>query len=405
MLLKERRMRALPYMPVMSALALAVWCSFAQEAPPPQQKSVLEASYFQDRKPKVPWSINIVRVPRRSGSFEVHSVHGSGHAIGLGTLSDQVTGLGRELGTAVAAINGDFYLRQGAYMGDPRGLQVVEGEMFSAPSGGASFWIDAAGQPHTENTESLLRIRWPNGASTPIGLNEARRPDRIVLYTPSLGSSTHTRGGRELVLKQSEDSPWLPLRPGEVYVARVSQVREAGNTTLAPDTLVLSLGPALSATYSQVTNGATIQISTEAMPDLHGVKAAVSGGPVLVHDGKAARLQLPESDSFEVRSAFERHPRSAVGWNDDFFFLVEVDGRQGGLSIGMTLQELANYLVKLGCTEAMNLDGGGSATLWYSGQVRNSPCDGQERAVANALVVMRKPKVASEASSNAGASQ
>jgi exopolysaccharide biosynthesis protein len=47
-------------------------------------------------------------------------------------------------------------------------------------------------------------------------------------------------------------------------------------------------------------------------------------------------------------------------------------------------------MAKLGCTEAMNLDGGGSSTLWYSGRVRNRPCDGEERLVGNALVVIRK---------------
>jgi exopolysaccharide biosynthesis protein len=66
-----------------------------------------------------------------------------------------------------------------------------------------------------------------------------------------------------------------------------------------------------------------------------------------------------------------------------------VDGRQRG-SIGMTLEELASYLIKLGCDEAMNLDGGGSATLWCQGQLRNQPCDGRERPVANSLVVLRR---------------
>ena len=60
------------------------------------------------------------------------------------------------------------------------------------------------------------------------------------------------------------------------------------------------------------------------------------------------------------------------------------------LSDGMTLDELSGYLVKLGCQEAMNLDGGGSATLWYNGKVQNSPCDGQERVIANSLLLVRK---------------
>ena len=56
----------------------------------------------------------------------------------------------------------------------------------------------------------------------------------------------------------------------------------------------------------------------------------------------------------------------------------------------MTLDELANFLVRLGCSEAINLDGGGSATLWFDGKVRNRPCDGYERNIANALVVVSK---------------
>jgi exopolysaccharide biosynthesis protein len=67
-----------------------------------------------------------------------------------------------------------------------------------------------------------------------------------------------------------------------------------------------------------------------------------------------------------------------------------VDGRQRRLSVGMTLDELSAYLVELGCTDAMNLDGGGSATLWFNGLIRNRPCDGHERAIANCLVVTRK---------------
>jgi exopolysaccharide biosynthesis protein len=91
-----------------------------------------------------------------------------------------------------------------------------------------------------------------------------------------------------------------------------------------------------------------------------------------------------------------RHPRSALGWNKDYIFLVEVDGRQSNISLGMTFPELADYLIKLGCSEAMNLDGGGSATLWALGSVRNSPSEGDERPSANALVVVRKTPNPSE---------
>jgi exopolysaccharide biosynthesis protein len=54
------------------------------------------------------------------------------------------------------------------------------------------------------------------------------------------------------------------------------------------------------------------------------------------------------------------------------------------------LADLSEYLVKIGCTEAMNLDGGGSSTLWLNGKVMNSPCFGYLRNMATSLVMVRK---------------
>jgi exopolysaccharide biosynthesis protein len=145
--------------------------------------------------------------------------------------------------------------------------------------------------------------------------------------------------------------------------------------------MVLSIGPAVLAKLPPLQPGAAIQLVTESVPDLSGVRMAIGGGPSLVENGKA--MNWPGF-------LHMRHPRSACGWNKDYFFMVEVDGRQSNLSVGMTFGELANYLVKLGCTEAINFDGGGSATLWALGAVRNSPSEGDERPSANALVLVKK---------------
>jgi exopolysaccharide biosynthesis protein len=81
-----------------------------------------------------------------------------------------------------------------------------------------------------------------------------------------------------------------------------------------------------------------------------------------------------------------------VGYNKNYSFLVEVDGRQPGLSVGMNLIELAELMRALGCTDAMNLDGGGSSTFWLQGKIMNSPSDKHERTVANALMIVRGKK-------------
>ena len=88
-----------------------------------------------------------------------------------------------------------------------------------------------------------------------------------------------------------------------------------------------------------------------------------------------------------------RHPRTAVGVtpNGDIVFLI-VDGRQTG-SNGASLADLAFILGAFGCSDGINLDGGGSSTLVLSDTegnltVKNSPSAGSLRAVANGLTIV-----------------
>lgn len=344
------------------------------------------------------WSVHVVRVPRQNGQFDLTTRHATGRSVGLTPVTSQMS-LTNATGVPVAAINGDYYERQGPYAGDPRGLQIVEGELISAPDGGMSVWIDEEGEPHLGMVESQLRVTWPDGSSVAPGLNESRPPGRIVLYTPAMGPSTKARGGREFVLEPLDPPGKALLRPGRSYRVRVREVQESGNARIPPEGFVLSVGPEAVGTLPTLEPGAELGISTATEPNLEGVRTAISGGPLLVRKGRRAKIEVPDSESYEFSSMKERHPRSAVGWNDEYFFLVTVDGRQLGVAEGMTLTELATYLVRLGCEEAMNLDGGGSSTLWFEGEVRNHLCDGYERDVANSLVVCRrKPQATSSPS-------
>lgn len=339
---------------------------------------------------EVPWSIHVVKVQRVNPRYEICSRHAGGGALGLRTLSDQIAAVDPALGKPVAAINGGFYLRDNVYAGCPRGLQIVAGEVLSAPCGNVSFWIDLLGEAHTTNVTSRFEVTWPDGRVTPFGLNGERATNGVELYTPAVGASTHTLGGRELVLERPERSRWLPLRMGRNYAARVREVRREGNTPLGPDIMVLSLGPGMMDRFQGVGTGAVLRISTASLPVLISARTALSGGPLLVRNGKRQKIRSSPEDPYEFSSMLERHPRTAFGWSKQWYFLVQVDGRQRDLSVGMTLDELSAYLVKLGCEEAVNLDGGGSSSLWFEGQVRNNPCDGYERTLANSLLVVRK---------------
>lgn len=349
--------------------------------------------YTNLRVREVPWSIHVVRMDRTNPELELKSIHARGGVGAISTLSDQVRALRTSRCEPLAAINGDFYARDGsAYTGDPRGLQVVDGEVISAPNGGAVFWVDAQGQFHTATVTSQFSVTWPDGTALPLGLNEARRGN-AVLYTAAMGPSTFTREGREWVLEPAGQGPWLPLQVGLTYTAKVREVRDSGDTPLSRDIMVLSVDPDLLVRRPRVGPGAVLRVSTATVPDLRGARAALGGGPILVSGGRIQPIRVPPiwgQLAYEYRSMRERHPRSAIGWNGRYFFLIQVDGRQPGFSVGMTLEELADFaLRRLGCTEVMNLDGGVSSTLWAGGRVRNNPCMG-ERPIANGLAVVRR---------------
>ena len=112
----------------------------------------------------------------------------------------------------------------------------------------------------------------------------------------------------------------------------------------------------------------------------------LSSGPLLVFDrDTVAQVQ----EKFNTN----RHPRTAVGLTKkNHLIAVVVDGRSSE-AYGMSIPELAMLMQALGCTVAMNLDGGGSSTAWVRGEgVVNFPSDNKkfdhegERSVANCVV-------------------
>ena len=133
-----------------------------------------------------------------------------------------------------------------------------------------------------------------------------------------------------------------------------------------------------------------------------GVDFAVAGYPSLVRAGEAW-VDPADTSSFQTH----RHPRSAIGVTaQGAILLVAVDGRTE-LSAGVTMDELAALMVKLGAVDAVNLDGGGSTTLWirgaWPGGVVNHPSDNEQadhlgaRAVSDGIYVL-PPSPSSERS-------
>jgi len=116
--------------------------------------------------------------------------------------------------------------------------------------------------------------------------------------------------------------------------------------------------------------------------------AVLVSGPILLVNGKIVRLENSEF----VR---KRHPRSCLcKTGEKSILFIAIDGRSD-MASGMNLKELQQFLLRLHCRNAINLDGGGSTTLWindgYEKGILNNPSDKEgERPVANILMVQQK---------------
>lgn len=124
-----------------------------------------------------------------------------------------------------------------------------------------------------------------------------------------------------------------------------------------------------------------------------GFTDGVAAGPLLLAEGRREPLA-----PFDNNYAVTDQPRSALGFSRDGrrAWLVAADGRQAG-SVGISLGDLTDLFIRLGASDAINLDGGGSTTLVAAGsdgatKVLNTPIHsavpGRERPVANAIMLL-----------------
>lgn len=160
--------------------------------------------------------------------------------------------------------------------------------------------------------------------------------------------------------------PWRPL--GEVRI---------GGQPVPHEPIAAPFGPARSCVHVDPDGGVEIAPRREiaATPAGDLVQAGprlVAGGRVVVDDEDPEGFSAGASQ-FDSDITAERHPRCALGVNEDELFAVCCDGRRTGVDAGLDLAELARLLVSLGATDAVNLDGGGSATLVHRGHLLNRP--------------------------------
>jgi Exopolysaccharide biosynthesis protein related to N-acetylglucosamine-1-phosphodiester alpha-N-acetylglucosaminidase len=116
-----------------------------------------------------------------------------------------------------------------------------------------------------------------------------------------------------------------------------------------------------------------------------GAWQVLSFGPGLVVDGK-----IVVDSSSEVGQSMSSNPRTAIGQISERHYIVIVSDGRTSESAGLSLLQLAQELKERGCTVAYNLDGGGSSTMYFNGEVINNPISGKsigERKVSDIVYI------------------
>lgn len=316
---------------------------------------------------------------------------------------------------AVAAINSDFF--HAGTSGAPVGLVVKDGLVWKSPYAGGRPTLGVYERP--DGLRAVLGYfafdarmcsaapAWPEA-----GAPECLRVD--ALNEPAVVP------GQIAVFDELWGEAALPLArwsPSEVAHARLSavagsdgagepewQVTSAGRgVPKAPpgkgEMVALGWRDGATRLESTLREGtrwrwsarAALEMAPGDSPPAGRLKAAISGGALILKDGRVV------ADLDQPGYPLTQQPRSAVGVSRDGrrLILAAVDGRQT-TSRGMDVLELAEWLARLGASDAMNLDGGGSTTLCalLSGDepvVLNSPSDGRERPVPLALGLFFHP--------------
>ena len=127
------------------------------------------------------------------------------------------------------------------------------------------------------------------------------------------------------------------------------------------------------------------QISAEQLVN-DGVVNLLAFGPALVENGEIA-----VDTNTEVGQAMASNPRTAIGIIDENHYIIVVSDGRTSESEGLSLYQLAEVMKSYGAKAAYNLDGGGSSTLYFNGQVINKPTTGgnkiSERAVSDIVYI------------------
>ena len=300
----------------------------------------------------------------------------------------------------LVAINGGF-----GVLGDMKGyggalenLHIQAGELMTQPASDkeACFGVTSDGEFLIGPVE-MEAVVVVGTYSFPLECINQRFLDgcQSILYTPRMGDSTHTNRKRayEIILTGLK----LPITGKYESEFVVDQFGKGGNNPIPENGAAISFRSRIDKQLAaQLNEGNHGKIEIGLKPAIWNRAIQAIGGRIrLVKNGRvnetlekhhrAQKKHTPGKRQRDLALSYE--PRTALGYNAQKLILIVADGRRTGYSTGLSLYRLASFLIELGATEAINLDGGSSSTFIVDGKVVNRPSGQGERDVLNAVFI------------------
>ncbi len=326
-----------------------------------------------------------------AGPLAVHVVAVAGHRadVKLGSVvaGDSLVSHGETVGSmarrtrAVAGINGDFF--DIGNTNRPVNMVVRDGALLQLPYKRYVLAVARDGSAHIAEFSFSGEIVINDRAVPLDGIDEMPQPGGgISLLTPLYGR-----------VPPRDNVTLLPLQllDGVAPLARYRVTGVADNLSPQPPGYYAAIGPEDYSVIGVPDPGTIVTASGDLQPfGLANLSAAVGGGALVLHGGQ----WYDDPDAPYREENARRMPCSGAALAPDGrIFLLEVDGRQPEISVGVTRPQFSALMHALGATEGLLLDGGGSSTLVVRrlgesvASMVNSPSDGKERPISDGLFV------------------
>lgn len=336
----------------------------------------------------VPVKMNLLRLDLTKVRLDV--VHAMDSAIGTETVSSMATRNG-----AFAAINAGFFrLDKSIFAGDSQGILVIDSKVWSEAYGNRiALFINNLNKNETLISFHQVPFSYvldvKNSSMIEIsGVNRQRQDNEIILYEPEFHRTTLTNNdGVEFIIEKDKVKKIIDGK-GSNLIPVKGVILSASGTKREELLRLIKVGSKIDLMYFPKFFKDLIysDMNHKLFGDFINSEDIIGGVPQLIKNGK---IEITWEEEKASKSFVEtKHPRTAVAkLKDGKFLMITVDGRSE-TSGGIGLEDLAKLLLEFGATDAMNLDGGGSTTMFLNGKVVNQPSDKEgERKVGDAILV------------------